>query len=115
MMVYTYLVTVWQESYDGNPNGTVSEFRYSIFADSGEDRLALLDSHLSFPGSSQLEKAVLVHARTITPHERGLLSEHEKRSGWEIPNLWVRQLIDPMKPSHGFSEMNPRSALRQSS
>lgn len=103
MMVYTYLVTVWQESDDGNPSDTISEFHHSICADSSEDRMALLDCHLSFPNYSQLKKAVLVHARTITPHERILLSEHEKRSGWEIRYLWVRELIDPMKPNQGIS------------
>jgi hypothetical protein len=105
MMVYTYLVTVWRESDDGNPSSTISDFQYSIFADSGEDRMALRNSHLSFPNYSQLKKAVLVHAHIITFHEQRLISEHARRSSWDIRYLWVRDLIDPMKPSHGILEI----------
>jgi hypothetical protein len=104
MMVYTYEVTVWSESEDGNPNGDTSTSPYSIFADSNDIRIELLDFHLTTPNYTQLKKAVLTHARTLTLHEMGLLSERAVRSGVEIRHLPAWQLIDPRKPNHGISK-----------
>ncbi len=104
MMVYTYEVTVWSDSEDGNPNGKTSTSPYSICADSNDVRMELLDFHLTTPNYTQLKKAVLVHARTLTLHEMGVLSEHVERCGVGIRYLQVRQLIDPWKANHGISQ-----------
>lgn len=106
LMIYTYEATFRHEVNGTSPGNVASKFSYSMLADTRCNRRELLDQHLSTIRDAHLIKAVLVHARTLTLHEREIISkQHSLRSpaGQQLSDLH----IDPMRPSHGPSRVVP--------
>jgi hypothetical protein len=98
MMIYTYEVS----TVDMDDARFAEEHRRSIFADTTEDRNAILKAYLASVRPNRYARYRLIHARALTLHEQYVVEQVSALTPTQQTDALVPKFIHPTQARHNL-------------